>query len=281
MRLDFNWKKKAVTLSRYDARKMLKAGWAVRSLTASVMLMMAVLAPVNMVRSYAAPLTADESVAAIVELAELADERAVRSSRMDKRQQADTMAEELLEKARTEEPSVTAALLALEKDGVRLKGTEHRLKEKASLTRKILSDAEEEQLSLEQAAAGIGDVLRYTMVIDESLYSKEVPKALQKLETDGFRVIKFRNAWGGKFYQGINVQLLSPNGMRMELQFHTAQSYAIKQASHEVYEIRRSPQSTPEQIADATEKSIMYNEQVKVPPGAAQVFWPLPVDKAA
>ena len=83
--------------------------------------------------------------------------------------------------------------------------------------------------------------------------------------------MKFRNAWGGKFYQGINVQLLSPAGVRTELQFHTPQSYAIKQASHGVYEIRRNPEATPEEVADATVKSIAYNKQVKMPPGAKEI----------
>lgn len=281
MSIHFNWKQKAAMLSRYDVCPLLKGGWAVRVMTASVMLMMAVLAPTNLVRSYAAPLPDDESVTAIVELADLTDERTARSNRPDKYRLADIMAEELLEKAWAEEPAVTAALQTLEKGGVRLEGLENRLKGKESLVRKLLADAEAEEVSLAQAAAGIGDVLRYTVVIDEGSYDEEVPEALQKLEACGFRVVKFRNAWGGKFYQGINAQLLSPNGERVEVQFHTAQSYDIKQASHKVYEIRRSPQSAPEQVAEATRKSLAYNAQVKVPAGAENIVWPLPGEKVA
>ena len=85
---------------------------------------------------------------------------------------------------------------------------------------------------------------------------------------------KFRNAWGGKFYQGVNVHLVSPSGVRVELQFHTPQSFEIKQASHEVYEIRRSPSSTPEQVAEATRRSLEYNAQVVVPKGAESISWP-------
>ena len=81
------------------------------------------------------------------------------------------------------------------------------------------------------------------------------------------------NAWGGKFYQGINVHLLSPSGVKAELQFHTPNSYAIKQASHGVYEIRRNPEATPEEVADATAKSIAYNAQVKIPAGAKAICW--------
>ena len=72
----------------------------------------------------------------------------------------------------------------------------------------------------------------------------------------------------------MNVHLVSPSGVRVELQFHTPQSFTIKQASHEVYEIRRSPSSTPEQVAEATRRSIEYNAQVVVPEGAEAISWP-------
>ena len=98
-------------------------------------------------------------------------------------------------------------------------------------------------------------------------------KSLEKLTNSGYKVVKFRNAWGGKFYQGINVQLLSPSGIKTELQFHTPNSYAIKQASHEVYEIHRNPASAPEEVAETTAQSIAFNDMVKVPSGAKDIAW--------
>ena len=64
-------------------------------------------------------------------------------------------------------------------------------------------------------------------------------------------------------------------GVRFEVQFHTPQSFAVKQESHEVYEIRRSPDATPAEIADATRKSLAYNAKVVVPEGADAIAWPL------
>ena len=87
-----------INLSRYDARNLLKAGWAVRTITASVMLMLAVLAPVHLTQALASPLAEDESLAAVVELADLADERQQGSSRQSRRRQADVLAAELLAK---------------------------------------------------------------------------------------------------------------------------------------------------------------------------------------
>ncbi len=268
-------------LSRYSACQLLRAGWAARTLTATVMLMMAVAAPVSVSRSYAA--AEDASLAAVVELAEHSDERNLRNPdrRRSRREEADFLAAQLLLKAREAEDGITAAMQQLETDGAYLEGLENRFKRADSLAGKILADAEAQHLSLDVAAGAIGDVLRYTLVVDENAYASMVPKALAKLEASGFTVLKFRNAWGGKFYQGINAQLMSPEGVRVELQFHTAQSYAIKQASHEVYEIRRNPQSSNAEVAEATRMSIVYNKRVIMPAGADKVIWESKRERAA
>ena len=97
---------------------------------------------------------------------------------------------------------------------------------------------------------------------------------VDSLAESGYQVMKFNNAWGGKYYQGVNVQLESPDGVPVELQLHTPQSFAIKQASHGVYEIRRDPASTPEQVARAKRLSLAYNAQVRTPEGAEALDWP-------
>ena len=183
------------------------------------------------------------------------------------------LAQSLIAEAQAAEPDVTRDMRALEQKGVYLTGLTHRIKTEDSLMQKILTDAVADNVDLGQAADGISDVLRYTLVIKEADYSRRVPEAMKKLTSSGYEVLKFRNAWGGKFYQGINVQLMSPAGVKTELQFHTPQSYTIKQASHGVYEIRRNPEATPEEVADATSKSIAYNAQVKIPAGAKAICW--------
>ena len=183
------------------------------------------------------------------------------------------LAQSLIAEAQAAEPDVTRDMRALEQNGVYLTGLTHRIKAEDSLMQKILSDAVKDNVNLGQAADGISDVLRYTLVIKDEDYSHRVPEAMKKLTASGYEVVKFNIAWGGKFYQGINVQLLSPAGVKTELQFHTPKSYAIKQASHGVYEIRRNPEATPEEVAEATVKSIAYNRQVKMPPGAKEIVW--------
>ena len=183
------------------------------------------------------------------------------------------LAQSLIAEAQAAEPDITRDMRALEQKGTYLTGLKHRIKAEDSLMQKILADAVKDNVNLGQAADGISDVLRYTLVIADEDYSRRVPEAMKQLTDGGYQVVKFHNAWGGKFYQGINVQLLSPAGVKTELQFHTPNSYAIKQASHGVYEIRRNPEATPEEVAEATAQSIAYNNQVKVPAGAKAIGW--------
>ncbi len=183
------------------------------------------------------------------------------------------LAQSLIAEAQAAEPEITRDVRELEQDGAYLTGLTHRIKEEGSLMQKILDGAVRDRVNLSQAADSISDVLRYTLVIKDEDYCRRVPEAMQKLTESGYQVVKFHNAWGGKFYQGINVQLLSPFGVKTELQFHTPNSYAIKQASHGVYEIRRNPEATPEEVADATAKSIAYNQRVKMPAGAKDIAW--------
>jgi len=267
---------------RRFVRRQLNSSALLRWVTALVFFAVTVLAPVGALRAYAAPdneLASTES-GLLAASSERAQMRRGQRPRKNDQQRAAFLASWLLWRAELAEPDVTATLRSVAagtagSQGWELKGLEYRLKNRDSLMRKILADAADAEVSVEQAAGDIGDVLRYTLVCAPEVYTAAVPVALQQLTRQGYQVIKFRNAWGGKFYQGINVHLLSPEGQQLELQMHTPQSFAIKQASHAVYEIRRSPQSTAAEKAEAVRLSLAYNAQVQVPQGATGVQWPV------
>ena len=252
------------------------AGKWMRGLTAAVMMIVAVLSPIHVLPTYAAPTDAEENLAAVVTVAGSSDLRQLRGDKkLTRREKSRLLALALRRRAMAAEPAVTADMRTLERSSARLEGLDYRLKGMASLTRKIMSDADEEQVSLATAAAGISDVLRYTLTCSDADYSAMVPQAMASLTEKGYRVEKFRNAWGGKFYQGVNVHLVSPSGVRVELQFHTPQSFAVKQSSHAVYEIRRNPASSAEEVEEATRLSLAYNAAVIVPEGARAIHWPV------
>ena len=130
--------------SRYYSHKMMNTGWALRSLTAAILMVLMVLAPVSMTRSLAAPASdPQDSMGTGTVIGEIADMRSSRGdSRLTKRQRAQLLAWELLGRADGAEPLVTADMKALEQGSTRLQGLEYRIKGEDSLVRKILADAD-------------------------------------------------------------------------------------------------------------------------------------------
>ncbi len=185
--------------------------------------------------------------------------------------QAALLAEQKLQKAKEVEPAITAALKSIESEKAHLEGLEYRLKSSESLTRKIISDSHDMEVSLEEAAANIKDVLRYTFIIDENDYTEITKQTLDKLTKDGYSVTAFKNFWAKENidYQGINSNLKTSDGTIFELQFHTQESYDTKsEKTHKLYEIIRSESSSDEEKAEASRKQHELFLLVPVPAGA-------------
>ena len=130
------------------------AGKWMRSLTAAVML-----APIHTLPTYAAPIDPEESLASAVTVSDAADLRQLRGDKkLTRREKSRLLALALLRRAAAAEPDVTADMRTLERSSAKLQGLDYRLKSMDSLARKIVSDADEDQVSLSAAAAGISDV---------------------------------------------------------------------------------------------------------------------------
>ena len=92
---------------------------------------------------------------------------------LSEKEQADRVAEEMYHQAELEEPAVTGLLKSVESDQAYLEGLEYRLKTVSSLSRKLLLTAHENGVTLDEARADIGDALRYTLIIDDSVYTEK------------------------------------------------------------------------------------------------------------
>ncbi|WP_373460747.1 glycohydrolase toxin TNT-related protein [Agromyces ramosus] len=143
------------------------------------------------------------------------------------------------ENAAAIEPATTQLMqeLAASVDG-ELAGLEFRLKAPDSLARKIASDAAVDGLTPAEAASAVSDALRYTIRTDAAGYTGAVRDTLSALRTQGWGV-RVKNYWlvDSNPYQGVNVALTSPTGQRVELQFHTPESLALKEGRlHTLYE---------------------------------------------
>ena len=154
--------------------------------------------------------------------------------------EADAIADELHAQAVENELSVTPLLQSLESDSRYLTGLEHCIKSPESISRKVLLNAHDMEISLEEAVLTIHDALRYTFIIADDQYTSSVDEILKALVSHGYGVERFRNAWDGDGYKGINTNLTTPDGYCFEVQFHTQDSYDAKESkTHDLYEIVR------------------------------------------
>lgn len=152
--------------------------------------------------------------------------------------------------------------------GAELEGLDYRLKARESLARKIQTDAINDGVTITEAAATIGDSVRFTAVADPKNYAGTVQGFVKDLESKGYRVIKQKNYWqAGNGYKGYNTSVLDPDGFKFELQFHTPKSYQVKDPSHDLYEESRKSDISPAQRDRLVKQSRALWNKVETPLG--------------
>jgi len=131
--------------------------------------------------------------------------------------EAGEVAKSLLRQIQAVEPQMTTSLgrLVRDLDG-HLAGLEFRIKSESSLARKITAYAKESGNSLEVAARGITDGLRYTAVFSEKDFVDKARNITASMAGNGYSVTKIRNYFGSE------------------------ESYRIKSLNHYDYEVNRS-----------------------------------------
>lgn len=191
---------------------------------------------------------------------------------------ASTIADQIYATAVQEETTVTLLLQSFETDSRHLTGLEHRLKSPESIARKLLLNAHDMEISLEEAVQTIHDALRYTFIIDDDQYTNGVDEILKSLVSLGYRVERLKNTWGSEGYKGINTNLTTPDGYIFEVQFHTQDSFDAKEVkTHDLYEIVRSEESTEAEKLEANAKQKAIFNAVPVPDGAVDYEWHDPI----
>ena len=171
--------------------------------------------------------------------------------------EATQVAKRLYEAAVKKEPAITKDILDIAKNNnSKTEGLNYRLKSLDSLSRKIQTDHDFlSNATFDEIGDAINDGVRYTMIMPNKTYTNQLMAILQDMHKKGYKLIKFKNFWGGETYKGINSSWVSLTGQRLELQFHTEQSLIIKETkSHKIYEALRE---TKDRI-----KIIEYNNQL-------------------
>ncbi|MGV7204143.1 XopAD/skwp family type III secretion system effector [Xanthomonas citri] len=147
-------------------------------------------------------------------------------------------AQALLRRARQMEPQVTDMLQNIAgRHGGQLAGTQHQLKSLSSLKQKLTQRMALKKQTLEEAAAGVNDALRYSVVLEPQGFTAGLRAVLAALDDQGHARVKLTNQFTEypPVFKAINVTLRSPEGALWEIQFHTPETFALKERFHDLY----------------------------------------------
>lgn len=169
------------------------------------------------------------------------------------------------------EPKITADLQDISKStGVEMVGLEYRLKSKESYMRKINSDSKNSLDSkiINDTIANTNDVIRYTYQAGGDKLVDAFTAVTREMEAKGYLRYKIKNTWSDKRnpYKGINGIFVSPQGQKFEVQFHTPESFELKNGKlHKLYEEYRLDSTIPERKSELVKEMFALSSKLTKP----------------
>lgn len=141
-------------------------------------------------------------------------------------------------KAVKNEPEISKCVQKIASEiGFDVSGFDYRIKSKESYLRKIRTNYSEKGNKYE-----INDIIRYTYTSMPENLAKKTQSAIEKLEEKSYNTIRVKNYWidDTNPYNGVNTIVQSANGQKFEIQYHTHESFELKNGKmHELYEKQR------------------------------------------
>lgn len=141
-------------------------------------------------------------------------------------------------KAVESEPLITSSVKDVaENCGLETYGLKNRIKGKESYLRKIRAEYKPDGNKYE-----VKDIVRYTLGTDDAgALVKGMENAIDELSKLGYNTIAVKNSWEDPLnpYKGINTTVIAPNGQKFEIQYHTKESFEVKEKMHALYEKQR------------------------------------------
>lgn len=171
------------------------------------------------------------------------------------------------EKAVDNEPLITSAIKKIVMDtNSSLLGLDHRIKEKASYIEKIgLNHVPGNNLY------EISDIIRYTCEAD----TEKTLEIIDSLKDMGYNTVRVKNYWldAKNPYNGINTIIQAPNGQKFEIQYHTEESFNLKNGKmHDLYkkqELMKDKRSR--EYIKIQDEMFTLSDELKIPEGIERV----------
>lgn len=167
------------------------------------------------------------------------------------------------------EPAITSDVQDVaDKNGAELQGLEYRVKTPSSTYEKMHEREEGTEIG------DMKDVIRYTEVYPPDKLAEGTNASLEDFESKGYTVDKVKNTWDepNASYRGINANLTSPDGQTFEVQFHTKESFDLKNGElHSLYEERRTMADDDPRAAELDDKMTELSSKLERPENIDEV----------
>lgn len=167
------------------------------------------------------------------------------------------------------EPRITSTMKEVaQNNGAELQGLEYRIKTPSSTYEKM--QEREDAMDIKD----MNDIIRYTEIYSADKLAEGTNASLEDLKSRGFEVDRVKNTWDQEnaAYRGINVVLKDPEGQTFELQFHTQESFDLKNGElHKLYEERRTMADDDPRAVEIDEKMTELSSKLERPKNIDEV----------
>jgi len=161
------------------------------------------------------------------------------------------------------EPRITNTMKEVaQNNGAELQGLEYRIKTPSSTYEKM--QEREDAMDIKD----MNDVIRYTEIYSADKLAEGTNASLEDLKSKGYEVDRVKNTWDEEnaTYRGVNVVLKDPEGQTFELQFHTQESFDLKNGElHKLYEERRTMADDDPRAVEIDEKMTELSSKLERP----------------
>ncbi|MBS5267601.1 MAG: head morphogenesis protein, partial [Clostridiales bacterium] len=98
-------------------------------------------------------------------------------------------------------------------------------------------------------------------------------KAIEAYRNMGYNTIEVKNYWMNKRnpYNGVNTTVKAPNGQKFEIQYHTPESYKVKDTMHGLYEKWRVLDPTTTEAIELRKQMHQMSASMEVPQNISEV----------
>ena len=174
------------------------------------------------------------------------------------------------QKALKNEPEITKTVTETAKQvGMEQAGLEFRVKSKNRYLKKIKDNYKPSGTEYE-----VKDILRYTFTAPGEELAKKTLQSIDAFAGKGYNTTEIKNTWAARRppYRGVNTSIKSPGGQIFEMQYHTPESFDLKQNYlHDLYERWQALDHSSPEAMDLYDKMAEASAKLTPPPGIERV----------